>query len=292
MRPYIEKLVAAADPGIQRQFAGHTRSRGRIDGAADVMPLDIHCLGPFKVFLGDHEIPDNAWRSANVRRLFQYLALKNQQGFIPKDVLLELLWPGEDPQKTNRRFHVTLTSLRKVLEPDLRRGEVSAYLLRQSDAYRLDCGQSGRIDFIDFLEQCQHAQPAVPVSDDDALAYLLSTAALYDGPLFQEEPFVDWFIEDREWIQTQYLALLSIIVRAYEKREAWEACIPWANRYLAIDRYAEPIYRVLMRCHCHLGDMARSISTFERCEKVITTDLNCPLNPRTTALYRNLIAMT
>ena len=292
MKPYIEKIVAAADPGIQRQFAGHTRSRGRIDVAADVMPLDIHCLGPFKVFLGKREIPDQFWRSANARRLFQYLALKNQQGFIPKDVLLELLWPGEDPQKTNRRFHVTMTSLRKVLEPDLKRGEASAYLLRQSDTYRLDCGPGGRIDFIDFLQEYQHAQQAAYPQDDDALACLLSTVALYGGPLFQEEPYVDWFIEDREWVQAQYLDLLCTILRAYEDRENWEACIPWANSYLAIDRYAEPIFRVLMRCHFHLGDMARLISTYERCEQMITTDLDCPLNPRTTALYRNLIAIT
>ncbi|WP_419660365.1 putative transcriptional activator domain protein [Desulfosarcina variabilis str. Montpellier] len=292
MRPYIEKIVAAADSGIQQQFVEHTRSRARIDVAADVMPLDIRCLGPFKVFLGNREIPDKSWRSVNVRRLFQYLALKNQQGFIPKDVLLELLWPGEDPQKTNRRFHVTMTSLRKVLEPDLKRGEASGYLLRQSDAYRLNCGQNGRIDFIDFLEQCRHAQAAAHPPDDDGLAFLLSIAALYDGPVFQEEPYVDWFIEDREWVQAQYLELIATIVRAYEEREDWEACIPWANSHLAIDRYAEPIYRVLMRCHFYLGDMARSISTFERCEQMITTDLDCPLNPRTTALYRNLIAMT
>lgn len=292
MRPYIEKIVAAADPDIQRQFAGRTRLRGRIDVPADVIPLDIHCLGPFKVFLGNREIPDKSWRSANVRWLFQYLVLKNQQGFIPKDVLLELLWPGEDPQKTNRRFHVTMTSLRKVLEPDLKRGEASAYLLRQSDTYRLYCGVSGRIDFIDFLKQCQHVQQAAHPSDDDTLACLLSTAALYGGPLFQEEPYVEWCIEDREWVQSQYLDLLCTIIRAYEERENWEACIPWANRCLAIDRYAEPIYRVLMRCHFHLGDMARLISTFERCEQMIATDLDCPLNPRTTALYRNLIAMT
>ena len=295
MKPYIESLLADADEVTSQQFASHAMQGKASPGhmaQSKAKDLDIHCLGPFKVFRGDCEIPAKAWRSANVRRLFQYLVIKNRQGFIPKDVFLELLWPGEDPQKTSRRFHVTLTMLRKTLEPELKRGVPSCYLLRQNDAYRLEPGQNGRIDFVDFLKQCRHLKQHPHSSHRDRLDALLHVAALYHGPLFQEEPYIDWFASDRDLIQSQYLELLTAIIRAYEERKDWPACISWVEKYLTIDRYAEPVHRVLMRCHFHLGDTARLKSAFQRCRHQITADLDCPLNPKTTALYRELIAMT
>lgn len=167
------------------------------------------------MLVGGRPIPDKAWRSANVRRLFQYLILKSRAGFTPKEMLTEFLWPGDDPRQTTRRFHVTLTLLRKILEPDLKRGIPSRYLTRQNDAYRLDPGPDGSVDFIDFLNRCDALRPNAPPSDRSYLAGLLEVAAIYAGPLFQEEPYLEAFMADREAIQTRYLDVLSAIVRAY-----------------------------------------------------------------------------
>ncbi|GAB6907925.1 hypothetical protein JCM12296A_37640 [Desulfosarcina cetonica] len=292
MRPYIEKIMAGADGDARQRFAGN-RGPGTetLPARGGAMSLDIRCLGPFKVLAGGRPIPDKAWRSANVRRLFQYLILKSRAGFTPKEMLIEFLWPGDDPRQTTRRFHVTLTLLRKILEPVLKRGVPSRYLTRQNDAYRLDPGPDGSIDFIDFLNRCDALRPTTPASDQAQIDSLLDAAAIYAGPLFQEEPYLEAFMADREAIQARYLDVLSAIVRAYLAEGDWTACIPWAERYLSIDPYAEPAHRALMRCHYHRGDIPRLKSTFARLKRQVTQDLDCPLSPKTTVLYHELIAM-
>ncbi|BBO90619.1 hypothetical protein DSCOOX_37990 [Desulfosarcina ovata subsp. ovata] len=298
MRSYIERLFAGADESLQAQLARQKNAAHRNQMVADARPafspqrwqapLEIQCLGPFTVSCGERVIPDRDWRSANVRRLFQYLTLKSGQGFIPKDVLLELLWPGEDPQKTNRRFHVTMTALRKLLEPDLKRGVPSNYILRQNDGYRLEPGRKGTIDFIDFLNRCRQLQQSTDPAAPNRLDAMLHAASIYNGDLFQEEPYADWCVQDREAIQSRYRELLLAIIRTYEARSDWNACIPWAEKHLIIDRYAETVYRTLMRCHFHRGDRVRLEQVYHRCKANIAVDLNSPLSPQTTALYDRL----
>ena len=60
-------------------------------------PLRINCLGSFLVHVGERAIPPQAWRNSKATRIFQYLTLNSHKGFVPKDFLLELIWPEEDP---------------------------------------------------------------------------------------------------------------------------------------------------------------------------------------------------
>src|SRR4051812_8317431 len=49
--------------------------------------------------------------------LLAYLAYHRQRPH-PREVLIELLWPEEDPEAARKRFSVTLSYLRKLLEPE------------------------------------------------------------------------------------------------------------------------------------------------------------------------------
>lgn len=57
------------------------------------------------------------FRSHKVGALLAYLALHLGQA-CPREALYEALWPDEEPQVVANRFRVTLTSLRRHLEPD------------------------------------------------------------------------------------------------------------------------------------------------------------------------------
>ncbi|MCW3051403.1 MAG: putative ATPase [Chthonomonadales bacterium] len=57
------------------------------------------------------------FRSHKVGALLAYLALHLGQA-CPREALYEALWPEEEPQVVANRFRVTLTSLRRHLEPD------------------------------------------------------------------------------------------------------------------------------------------------------------------------------
>jgi len=91
--------------------------------------LQVYCLGRFRVVNGAYEISSGVWRSRKARTLFQYLIHSRRRGYTNKEILMELLWPEEDPALTAKRFHVALASLRKTLEPEIERGVPSALFL-------------------------------------------------------------------------------------------------------------------------------------------------------------------
>lgn len=252
-------------------------------------PLTIKCLGQFEVLVGDTQIPQEQWRSSAAQKIFKYLVLKLDQGFTPKEVLLELAWPGEDPAKTSGRLHVALNALRKLFEPELKRGLRSSYIMRRGDSYRLDIGETGTVDVHRFRKNLQLAESTGKEDNNEALCGYLKAEALYGGPLFVEDPYEDWFAAERERLQTNHLTVLQKIIELYETKGAWKDCIDYAEKYLIIDPYAEGVYCALMNFHSQSRQTSHIIKTFKRCKEFIQDDLGCPISAGTIALFRSLI---
>jgi len=254
----------------------------------DLAPLRIQCLGAFLVSVGGKIIPTTTWRSAKGEKLFKLLVVKGRQEFVPKEMLLEALWPQEDPSNTNSRFHVTLSGLRKLLEPNLKRGVPSSYIVRQGEAYRLEIGALGSIDFLEFLQASAQAEKIDLKDANGALASYLKAESLYGGPLLPADPYDDGFREERENLEGTYLRTLGKIIGLYEGKGDWQKGCDYAEKYLAIDAYAESIYCALMRCQAQLGEIGRVAQTFSRCKDIIMANLDCPVSDNTVALYLRL----
>src|SRR5205823_14173526 len=67
---------------------------------ADADGLRLFCLGPFEVRLGQEGIPQR--RNGKGRAILKFLAARPRQPVL-RDVLLETLWPEEDPDVANNR---------------------------------------------------------------------------------------------------------------------------------------------------------------------------------------------
>ncbi len=200
---------------------------------------------------------------------------------------MELLWPEEDARKTAKRFHVTLAALRKILEPDIIKGIPSAYLQSRGDAYRLHTGKAGWIDSEAFAGELQMARQA----DDpvEAMAHYRKAESLYQGDFLEEDPYAEWCREPRERYKEDYLDTLMKLIQHYEQHQDDQLCILYAGKYLKIDKYAEHIYRLLMRCHSRIGNKTMVIKTYQRCEQVIVEEFDCPLSPQSIELYQRLV---
>ncbi len=300
MTETIEQVFRQADPRSKCILTAikpgsDSRMRQSVEKLASIVPNDapdplfICCLGPFEVRVGSRNIPSEKWQSLAATRLFKFLVLRIDKGFIPKDVLLEWLWPDMDPEITRNRFHVALSSLRKVLEPDLKRGMPSAYILRQKDAYRLEIGNEGSIYFREFLTEVERADRISKQIEAEALSRYLTAESLYTGMLFEENPFEDGFADDRERLKNRYLHVLSRIIRLYEQNGQWTDCIQYAEKYLTIDPCVEPIHCAILRCHACLGEISRVKWAFNRCHTILASELGCLPGPDVNKLYARLI---
>ncbi len=251
-------------------------------------PLTIRCFGPFSLFIGDRRLLKKEWRSIKAALLFKYLVLKNGQGFIPKESLQEAAWPEEDSCVTAPRLHVALNFLRKLLEPDLKRGISSAYILRQKNSYRLEIGEDGWIDFQRFRHSLEKGRVTETEDHDMALKHYLTAESFYRGLLFEEDPYQECFTECREMFQKEYLESLAAIIRIYDCQGAWDQGIDFAEKYLRHDPFQESVYSRLMQFYHHTSNLPRLVETFQRCRTKVENELGCPLSPQVRELYKNL----
>jgi DNA-binding SARP family transcriptional activator len=165
-------------------------------------------FGKFRVFQGDREIPDKRWKSKKAQMIFKYFLFSRQKSYLKKDVLMELLWPEDDPVKTAKRFHVALASLRKTLEPELYRGTPSAYILRSGDAYLINIGNEGWVDIENFKNELKLAKNTI--DSEEAIEHFIKAEADYGGDFLEEDLYVQWCDEERERLKEEYLQKISI----------------------------------------------------------------------------------
>jgi DNA-binding SARP family transcriptional activator len=250
--------------------------------------LKVHLLGKFKLFVGDQEISAKSWKSRKARTLFQFLLYSRSRGYVNKEVLMELLWPEDDPAKTAKRFHVALASLRKTLEPDIPRGTPSSYISRDNDSYTIDLGEKGWVDIENFIKELRLARQEEDLGK--SIEHYLKAETIYQGEFLEEDLYSEWCIEARESFGSEYLQLLREIIEYYDGQKDYKQCIQYAKKYLKSDKYAEDIYQLLMTYYATTGNKAMVVKTFEKCRDMIENDLNCPISNEAKDLYQKLIA--
>jgi len=250
--------------------------------------LKVYLFGKFRVFQGEQEISDKRWKSKKAQMIFKYLLFHRPKGYLKKDVLMELLWPEDDPAKTAKRFHVALASLRKTLEPEIIRGTPSAYISRSIDAYRIDIGDEGSVDIDKFKKELKLAKKAK--DSEESIEYLLKAEAIYRGDFLEEDLYTPWCDEERERFKDQYLQLLEEIIKSYHVKKSYKKCIGYVKKYLSMDKYAEDVYQLLMTYYSQTGNKAMVKRTFEKCKDHIEKELDCPLSKETETLYHELIS--
>ena len=71
---------------------------------------------------------------------------------VPADTLMEQLWPEQPPDATANSLYVAIYALRRSLEPGLRRGAISRYVVREVDSYQLVIDNDLWVDYLEFLK--------------------------------------------------------------------------------------------------------------------------------------------
>jgi len=297
MKTYIHSILKQIGDGVEKELCRSmsTGKAGIKKSAVDLLnhfrkataaSLKVRFFGKFRVFIGEEEIPAKRWKSKKALMIFKYLLFNRSRGFLKKEVLMELLWPEEDPEKTAKRFHVALASLRKILEPEILKGIPSSYVTNDGDAYNINIGSEGCVDIEQFLQELELArQETIP---EKAIVHYLNADAKYDGDFLEEDLYIDWCGDERERFKREYLHTLNFIIDYFEKRHDYHKSIEYAHKYLRFDKYAEPVYQALMRCYAITGNNAMVIKTFQQCKDKIMTELNCPLSMDSLELYERL----
>jgi len=182
-------LADTLGPAVHRQLRETTRSAGplaagsaQLLGALPAPPAhrtQIAVIGPMRLTRDGVPVDAPELRRARVRQLLSALVVRP---VLTRDQAIELLWPGLDPAKAARNMRVTLTHLRRLLEPDRSGGDASYHLRCDGDTIRLLPSQFLSVDLWTLDTMDKRAVQARADGDIDRTAALLADAvALWRG---------------------------------------------------------------------------------------------------------------
>jgi predicted ATPase/DNA-binding SARP family transcriptional activator len=249
-----------------------------------VPSLHARLLGPVHLAVGERSLSLEAWPRRTARSLL-LLLLATPGHRINRDRAVDLLWPDLPPDRARTTWYQALSTLRRVLEPELPAREPSAFLT--VDAAMIALGPD-----IDLWTDVDAFAAALDGSRggaaDEQRAALRSALALHGGDLLAEEPGAEWAIGRREELRlARQRAVLELAELDLEAGEPL-ASVPALETVLAADRGAEQLHRALIDAFLAAGEQERALRQYERCRQALRDDLGVEPSDAT----RDLIAAT
>src|SRR5437588_4152712 len=78
----------------------------------------VHFFGPFRVMRDNQPLGEPMWRRNKAKTLLKWFLL-NRGRMFSADQLITWFWPDMSKASAKRNFHVAISYLRHLLEPDL-----------------------------------------------------------------------------------------------------------------------------------------------------------------------------
>jgi DNA-binding SARP family transcriptional activator len=231
--------------------------------------LVAHCLGAFHVTLNGQ--PVDEWPSRKSTQVFKYL-LMHRDHPVPREVLMDVFWPGSDPDAARNNLNVTIYGLRQAL----RRQEAgTSHILFQDGCYLLDPKLDIVMDYEEFLEHVRTAEWLERRGDtEQAVQNYRAAEALYQGELLAEDRYEDWIIFNRHRLQDTYIGILDWLSEYYLERHNHPACMTMARKALAFEPCMEKFHRRLMRCYSREGLRNLAMRQYDTCIKLLRDELS------------------
>ncbi len=250
--------------------------------------LRVRMLGAFTVWRGAEEVRDRDWRSIKSRQLLQLLLIE-QGRMLPRERIMDTLWPGLDPEAAANNLRVTLSRLTRALEPERPEGVAACYILQQGDTYGFNIESDYQLDSTDFAAEVAHGQEAEYAGRSAAaIAAYRRAITLYGGVLLPDSLYEDWTVVERERLSLLFnkaaLRLGTLLLAEGLPHEA----IGLAWRVIGYDQAQEEAYQLLMRAHMQLGERSTALRLFKRCVAALRSELGVEPLRETLALYETL----
>jgi DNA-binding SARP family transcriptional activator len=248
-------------------------------------------LGPFRVWRGAQEIAPDDWRREKARQILQVL-LTHRGRLLDRDQIVEMLWPGSDPETGQRNFNVALSTLRRILQPDREPRAPSAYVVRDGTLYGLRPTADLWLDTVHFECLVEEGDQLFANNVEAAIDRYREALACYQGEYLEECPYEDWCSEERERLLTLFLRTADRMSRVFAEREEWEEAIKICRSILARDNCWERAYRVMMTAYAQLSNRTQALRAYRSCEQCLREELDVAPSPATRRLYASILDST
>jgi DNA-binding SARP family transcriptional activator len=253
-------------------------------------PCTVKLFGGLEVTTPDGDIPDRAWRKRKARLLFAMLVCRRGQD-VPREQVLEYLWPEMDEEKARNNFYVVWNNLKTALSPNLDRRESCPFVESVGGLCRIQ-SDVVRSDLDDFGEALATARDAEAEGDDEAaLRAYRELDRIYGGDLLPGDVYDDWFGSLRDRCRQQFGDAMLNASRLYDTQGRSDATLHALRRGLEVDPLREDLYQEMLRCQIESGMRSAAVETFMTCRSRLSEELGLDPSTETSQLYEQVLAM-
>ncbi len=250
--------------------------------------ISIKTFGNFQVLRGETLIGDREWRAKQPKLLLKAIIARGGTG-IPKDALIEDLWPEAAPDSGEANFKVVLHRLRKTLGPDMGKAASSSYVVLKDNLVFLKKDYC-HTDLDEFLAHLQKGKKAEDAGDTHgAVAHNRSAIDLYVGDFLSEDLYAPWAETKRNELRTMYLDVLSRTAELYQVQGSSKKAAECYKLMIKADSTGEAAYRKLMLIYSNRGSRASALKVYEECRKALENELGVEPGALTVSIYRKIL---
>lgn len=251
--------------------------------------IRIQTLGPFRVWLIDKLVVSNKQPAQKFQDLLKVLVTKREH-VVPADQLMDLVWPDLAPRSAANSLRVAISHLRRILQPDLRHGIDSVYILTCEQGYYFRGGSDCWIDVEVFLQAAAKGKEDERQAQwESAVAAYQLARGLYRGDYLEENFYAEWTIATREHLREVYLDVLARLAECHARQGHYQHALEACGQVLAVDPLRESVYRQEMIYHYRLGQRDQALRAFERCKRVLVNELGVDPMPETVNLHVQIL---
>ena len=218
----------------------HTAGAGllaHIPSKDAIPPVRVLCLGGLRLLRDGKSVPVVEWQSKKARDLLKILVARRGR-MCPREVLMDLLWPDDDPSKLGNRLSVALTTVRTILDPD-KRFRVEHFIVTDKTAVGLDLTNLS-IDVEEFLTTAERGFALRRARrSEDGLAMLAEAEEMYGGDFLEEDPYEDWSVALREEARATYISVVRTLAHDAAESGDHDAAARYYLRLLERDQFDE-----------------------------------------------------
>ena len=296
MKPWEKSILNHLSPLLSHpQIQADPSRLGRLKNLYRYFmpPITITTLGRFSVVIGDHPLDDKAWEGKKPKLLLKAMICHGiHTRSVPKEKLIEDLWPDSAPKSGEKNFKVTLHRIRKALEPHIHPEVGYSYVTLDGGTLSLHPDLI-TVDIIRFEQLITDGEIHLARNEEaHALSLFEQAVALYHGDFLMDDLYESWIEKKRSALKERFISLLLTIARIHEEQDEATPAIRYLKRAIDAAPLNEEAYRQLMIVYADCAMKSEAMALYETCRQTLLTELDVLPDHETRQIFEKIKSLS